>query len=199
MGGKARRIALSAGLPATLQAIARVLERHPGRGMVIGGIAVIARGARRLTRDVDVSLAGHGGKAADWVRELHRDGIEPRVSDAVAFAAESQVLLMRHAATGVDVDVSFATLPFEMEAIARASIESIGPTRLPIASAEDLVIYKSLAWRPQDQQDVERLLALHGDAMNLERVRRRVRELGEALEVARLEELEIVIRRVMSS
>jgi hypothetical protein len=31
-----------------------------------------------------------------------------------------------------------------------------------VAQPEDLVIYKAIAWRPQDQQDVERLLALHG-------------------------------------
>jgi len=35
---------------------------------------------------------------------------------------------------------------------------------------EDLVIYKAIAWRPQDQQDVERLLALHGARMDLARL-----------------------------
>jgi hypothetical protein len=74
----------------------------------------------------------------------------------------------------------------------------IAGVSLPIAQPEDLVIYKAIAWRPQDQQDVERLLVLHGDRMNLDRVRHRVRELGEALEVDRLADLEATIRRVLA-
>ena len=65
-----------------------------------------------------------------------------------------------------------------------------------IARAEDLVIYKAVAWRPQDQQDIERLLTLHGRTMDLERIRRIVGEFAEALEEPeRVDELERVIRR----
>jgi hypothetical protein len=49
--------------------------------------------------------------------DLELAGIVPRIDDALAFAAESQVLLSRHAETGVDIDVPLAWLPFEMEAI----------------------------------------------------------------------------------
>jgi hypothetical protein len=59
------------------------------------------------------------------------------------------------------------------------------------------VIYKAIAWRPQDQQDVERLLVLHGARMDLTRIRQHVRELGEAMEQDRLRELEIMFRRVL--
>ena len=53
-------------------------------------------------------------------------------------------------------------------------------TRIRVATPEDLVIYKGFAWLPQDQQDVERLLLMHGRAMDLSRVRR---ILGEFLEL----------------
>ncbi|MEO7730456.1 MAG: hypothetical protein ABIY55_05750, partial [Kofleriaceae bacterium] len=66
------------------------------------------------------------------------------------------------------------------------------------AQPEDLIIYKAIAWRPQDQQDVERLLALHGARMDLARIRRHVRELGEAMEQDRLRDLDVVIRRVLA-
>jgi len=67
-----------------------------------------------------------------------------------------------------------------------------------VAQPEDLVIYKAIAWRPQDQQDVERLLALHGARMDLARIRRHVRDLGEAMEQDRVRELDVVIRRVLA-
>jgi len=70
---------------------------------------------------------------------------------------------------------------------------------LPIARPEDLVIFKTIAWRPQDQQDVERLLVLHGQGMDLSRIRRHVRELGEAIEIDRLRDLERLVSRVLSN
>jgi hypothetical protein len=196
MGGKAR-VGLSKGIHRALEDLAPVLEGHRGRSVVIGGIAVIARGVPRVTRDIDVAFSGPEVTLQQLVVDLEPAGIVPRIEDAVAFAAESQVLLSRHAETGVDIDVSLAWLPFEMEAIAAAGPAMLGAARLQVAQPEDLVIYKAVAWRPQDQQDVERLLVLHGARMDLARVRRHVRELGEAMEEDRARALDEVIRRVL--
>jgi hypothetical protein len=196
MGGKAR-VGLSNNIHRALEDLAPVLDMHRGHSLVIGGIAVIARGVPRVTRDIDVAFAGAEVTLRGLMAHLEPAGIGPRIDDAIAFAAESQVLLLRHAKTGVDIDVSLAWLPFEMEAIAAAGPAMIGPAKLQVAQPEDLVIYKAVAWRPQDQQDIERLLFLHGARMDLVRVRRHVRDLGEAMEQDRLHELDAVIRRVL--
>ena len=52
-----------------------------------------------------------------------------------------------------------------------------------------------MAWRPQDQQDIERLLTIH--RVDLARVRRVVGEFATALEEPeRIRELELLIERV---
>lgn len=158
---------------------------------------MIARGVTRLTRDIDIAVAGADLTSADLAEELQHVGIVPRIADAVAFADENQVLLMKHAASGVEIDVSRAWLPFELEALDAARLESLAGIRIAIAQPEDLLIFKAVAWRPQDQQDVERLLALHGDRVDLVRVRRHVKELGDALELDRLRELDAMIARVL--
>ncbi len=56
---------------------------------------------------------------------------------SLEFAATSQVLLVRHATTMIDVDVSRAWLPFELEAIARAEMTKLAGVSLPVARAED--------------------------------------------------------------
>lgn len=196
MGGKAR-VAFSKGIHRALADLALVLDQHRGRCVVIGGIAVIARGVPRVTRDVDVAFSGPEVTSRGLLDDLQAVGIVPRIGDAAAFAAASQVLLLRHAETGVDIDVSLAWLPFEMEAIAAARPALLGTSRLPVAQPEDLVIYKAVAWRPQDQQDIERLLVLHGGRMDLARIRRHVRELGEAMEEDRVCGLDALISRVL--
>jgi hypothetical protein len=195
MGGKARP-GLSTGIVRALEQLALVADQHAGKSVVIGGIAVIARGVPRLTRDIDIAFSGGDVGLSALVRELGRAGIAPRISDAIAFAIENQVLLARHLESGVDIDISLAWLPFEMEAIAGATRESIGGVVLPIARAEDLVIFKAIAWRPQDQQDVERLITLHRDRMDIARIRRHVAELGAALEIDRLRELDALLARL---
>lgn len=197
MGGRARSSNLSNRIVRTIDAIAHVLARHPGQGMVIGGIAIIARGFERVTRDVDVTFSGADVSIPTLLAELHVAGIEPRIPDAAEFASTNQVLLVRHATTMVDVDVSRAWLPFELEAIAHAGATKLAGITLPVARAEDLVIYKMIAWRPRDQQDVERMLILHGATFDLQRVRRHVRELSEAIEADRLAELDALIARLL--
>src|SRR5690349_21577801 len=113
MGGKAR-VGLSTGIHRALEDLAPVLDQHRGHSVVIGGIAVIARGVPRVTRDVDVAFSGAEVTLTGLLTDLDAAGIIPRIHDAIGFAAQSQVLLSRHAKTGVDIDVSLAWLPFEM-------------------------------------------------------------------------------------
>src|SRR5687768_7958967 len=143
---------LKAPLRAAVAAVARSLSEMPAPGMLIGGIAVIARGVPRTTRDVDATVSAPTGHLEDLLHIFEKHDLGQRIDDALAFAHANQVLLLRHAPSGVDVDVSLAWLPFELEAINAADKLTVGEVRVPVARPEDLVIYKAIAWRPQDQQ-----------------------------------------------
>jgi hypothetical protein len=189
---------LSGGIASALSAVANAVESLPAPGMIIGGIAVILQGVPRVTRDVDATVDASTGTLEDVAKHFEAHGITTRIADALEFARTSQVLLLKHESSGVDVDLSLAWLPFEKEAIAARERISRGRLSADIATPEDLVIYKAVAWRPQDQQDVERLLALHAQRIDLSRVRRIVGELAEALdESERVAQLDEVIRRAV--
>ena len=164
--------------------------------MLIGGIAVIARGVPRKTDDVDATVWAPELDVAELLGRLAEHGIVPRISDAEAFAEQAQVLLLRHEPSGTPMEITLARLPFEEDALARAERIDIGTTAVPVALAEDLVVYKVVAARERDQADVERLLLLHGDAIDLGRVRRLVRAFADALdEPERVEAFEAIVRR----
>lgn len=196
MSGTSGDSPLKPALTEALAAVGRALRGLPVPGMLIGGVAVIMRGVPRLTRDVDATVSGRAIPLADLVRRLGDFDVEPRIERAVEFADENQVLLLRHSPTGIDVDLSLAWLPFEDEAIAAAETIDLAGERIRVARAEDLIIYKAVAFRPQDQQDIERLLVLHRRAIDLDRVRRVVGEFAAALEEPeRLAALEALIRK----
>jgi predicted nucleotidyltransferase len=96
------------------------------------------------------------------------------------------------------MELSLGWLPFEREAMAHAEKVDLMGVSVPIARAEDLVIYKAVAWRERDRSDIERLLIAHRDQIDLQRVRRVVREFADALdEPARIVEFDGLIERAI--
>ena len=100
--------------------VARVLEGLEHPSAVIGSIAVIAWGYARLTADIDCAIAAPLEDLTQVFDAFLAAGFEAREGDALAFAQESLVLLLRHEATGVDIDVSLAQLGFELAALKAA-------------------------------------------------------------------------------
>lgn len=184
-------------LTLALENVARALDDLPVPGMIIGGMAVIAHGVLRTTRDIDATVDAAPLSIADLLERLRRHALLARIDDAAGFAAAYQVLLLRHEPSGIDVDLSLAWLPFELEALAAATRIDVVGTSLRVVRPEDLVVYKFVAFRPQDQQDIERLLALHRSSINLARVRNLAGDIAEALGAPdRLTAFEQIVRRV---
>jgi predicted nucleotidyltransferase len=122
-------------------------------------------------------------------------GFMPRRDDALAFARETRVLLMRHQESGIDVDLVFGALPFEKEVMTRATWVELSGVQVPLPLPEDLIIMKAVAHRPQDLADIEAILAAH-QKLNLRRVRRWVREFAAALSMPEiLNDLEALLSR----
>lgn len=180
-----------------LAALHRALRRVGQPYMLIGGLAVIVRGVTRDTDDVDATIWAPELDLGVLLGELRNEHIVGRISDVEAFARAHQVLLLRHESSGTPLEISLAWLPFEEEAMTRAETVKLGDMSIPVALAEDLVVYKAVAWRDRDQADIERLLLLHSDAIHIERVRGIVRQFAEALEEPeRIEQFDALVRRI---
>lgn len=155
------------------------------RGLVIGGLAVALLGRPRVTRDVDALVWLAEDRWAAFLDAGRAFGFLPRQPDALAFAREARVLLVRHQPTGIDVDVALGCLPFEEEAVARATVVQVAGVSVPLPTPEDLVIMKAVAHRERDLLDIEGLVAAHPD-LDVRRVRRWVRAFADALETPEL-------------
>lgn len=149
---------------------------------MIGGIALNANGVARFTEDVDATIPGAGLDLERLVTIFRRNRIAARAADVVEFARQNQVLLLQHVPSGIDLDLSLAWIPFELDAIEHALDLSFGSARIRAARPEDLLIYKLIANRPQDVSDAERLLLLFRADIDLARVHRVLGEISEHLE-----------------
>ena len=156
-------------------------RRKKIRGMLIGGFAVAILGRPRTTYDIDALITLENDDLPDFVDSGATFGFALRMADALQFAETNRVLLLQHVKSGVDVDISLAGLPFELDAIKRRQIVKQGRLSLPVPTVEDLIVLKAAANRPKDKIDIEGLLdrTLELDCAH---IRKHVEELADLLE-----------------
>jgi hypothetical protein len=182
------------GFADALQALSRALEALGSPFAIIGGVAVIANGVSRSTVDIDATVSAQAVEPERLAAALAHQDILPRIEGALEFARSRHIFLAEHRPSGVPVDISLAWLPFEEEAIAAAEERDFAGVRTRVARPADLVIYKMVAARPRDLDDIENLLAVHGRTMDLRRIRAVVADFAAVLED---EERPAVLKRLL--
>lgn len=134
--------------------------------MIIGGIANLIWGAPRTTADIDVTVDVAVSELERFVSLVSEIGT-PVLDDPVRFFERNRVLPVR-TEDGVVVDFVLATLSFELEAIARATVTTIGGIEARVCSARDLIVHKIVSERPRDHEDVVGILKRSGRLIDLD-------------------------------
>jgi len=117
-------------LLAALRDLVAWLQDTSVPGTVIGGVAASLLGRPRVTRDIDALVMLDESKWASFLSKGVRFGFVPRLADAVNFAHQARVLLVRHEASGIDIDIAFGALPFEEEAVGHTVWSDVGGIRV---------------------------------------------------------------------
>lgn len=148
---------------------------------LIGGLVVSRWGEPRATKDVDATvLVDFSEEVA--VLDLLLSKFASRDPDPVRRAELGRLALLR-ATNGVDLDLSFAAFPFELEVLDRASDWRVtSDVSLRTCSAEDLVLYKLVAARLIDLHDVQSVVSRQAGRLDPERVRLWGQRFAEILE-----------------
>ena len=167
-------------LDRAIHAIAQVLDSLHIDYAVVGGIANAVWGEPRATLDVDVTVSVENAKLDEAIASIVERFTSP-VSDARSFVQQTRVLPL-DTADGVRIDVIFALLPFELDAIRRARKVPIAGRVVAIVTPEDLVIMKIISERPRDLADAEAIVRRRIAELDRDYVEPRVRELSTLLQ-----------------
>lgn len=168
-----------------LVSLQRLIRRFDDHGVIIGGVAASLLGKPRLTADVDVVMILSIENLPHLMAAATEEGLVPRIADAEAFARRHRVLLLRHRASGINVDISLGMLPFEVEAVERSIVHELGPVAIRLPTPEDLIIFKAVAHRPKDLLDIQAITESYPH-LDRERIEFWVRQFAQALEMPEL-------------
>ena len=93
-------------LLAPIQALQSLLSQFNDRGVIIGGVAASLLGTPRYTVDLDAVFLLSLDDIPKILQAASTQGIEPRIPDAIVVARKNRVLLLRHIASGIDIEVA---------------------------------------------------------------------------------------------
>ena len=167
--------------------LTELLDKAGFPAMIVGSVAASILGRPRATRDIDALAVAPDDQWSRLVESATARGILPRIENPLEFARRTRVLLLRHTESSIDINVILSSLPFEAEAVSRATVHDLGGVSVRLPPVEDLLVMKAIAHRPQDLRDIEGLLDVFPKT-NVESVRQFIREFAAAAEIPDLPE-----------
>lgn len=153
--------------------------------MIIGGVASSLLGQPRLTADIDATVVLDDDDVDQFLLAASAQGLSPRIARSAEFMRRSAMLLLKHDATGVPIDINQGRLLFEVQAAARAKTQRLGAISIPIPTPEDLIIMKAVAHRPKDIEDIRGILESQA-RLDVSYIQQYVQEFGNALDMPEL-------------
>lgn len=133
---------------------------------IIGGIAVVAYGSFRTTRDIDVTILCEI-EDLEKIHGLFVKEFIPILNDSLDFFKKNFVLPLKPKSANIRIDVIAGLTEFDKLMIKRKQRKSFGKSTVFICSLEDLIIYKLFANRFQDLADVEELIKINKNQLDL--------------------------------
>jgi hypothetical protein len=140
------------------------------RYALVGGLATLMRGRPRFTQDVDVLLDVPQLALPGLLDELARLGFTFDMATVIREYVREHMTAFLFGS--VRIDWLQPVLPLYARALAEAS--SLPWTEghsLRVATAEGLILTKMVAFRPQDQVDIETLLIANRDEIDVGLIR----------------------------
>lgn len=157
------------------------LRRRKIPYVFIGGLAVQKWGQPRFTKDVDLTVSVPVETTEEFIESIAKH-FKGRVSNLLEFARQTRVVPL-YASNGRDVDVSLALPGYEDLLMQRAKPFKLAPRRtVRVCSAEDLIIHKAVAGRPQDLMDLENVVFRQSGALDKDYIENCLKEFGLLLE-----------------
>jgi predicted nucleotidyltransferase len=146
-----------------LKPIIDFLESRSIPYMLIGGLASSIYGQPRQTFDIDIKIVMDEGKMPSFVEDLR--------AIAVIVPENPEDFVQQTAVLPVDIDdvridLIVAGLPYERDAVLRAVEYDFHGIDLKVATAEDIIIQKSISHRDRDWSDIKEII--HNQSGHLE-------------------------------
>lgn len=151
------------------EALVATLNERGIRYAIIGGLAMIQHTRVRTTEDIDALLSVSQVAMPGLFEALRQRGFAVDLQQNVPELRDEGCTAIRFA--DVIVDLMEPVIPAYAHVLDRAMTVEILGRRVRVSSAEGLVVMKLVAMRPQDEADIQDLLAAYAGKLDIDFIR----------------------------
>lgn len=151
------------------EALVATFNQRGVRYAIIGGVALIQYARVRTTDDIDALLSVPQVALPGLFEELRQRGFTVDLERSIRELRDEGITVIRF--RDVIVDLLQPVIPAYGRVLDRAITVQIAGQTVRLCSPEGLIVTKLTAMRPQDEADIQELLATHRGALDLEFVR----------------------------
>lgn len=133
-----------------------LFNRYEVRYLLVGGYAVIHYAEPRYTKDIDFFIEPTHSNADKIIKVLIEFGLPEEQLDRTLFMSEGNFFKLGRPPWRIDLITSIAGVSFD-SLYQNACVVLMNNHSVPVISRDDLITVKSIAGRPQDLLDIEKL------------------------------------------
>ncbi|HEX5244131.1 MAG TPA: nucleotidyltransferase [Tepidisphaeraceae bacterium] len=156
-------------LKQALRSLVETLDASSVRYAIIGGIATIQHGRVRTTADIDVLLTIPQLAMPALFTTLKGNGFTLDLKRNIAELRDNGLTTLRF--EDVLIDMMRPILPVYSHVLDRAVPTQILGQSVRISTVEGLIVMKLIAFRPQDEADIQELISAYRDQLDVNYVR----------------------------
>lgn len=164
------------------------------RYALIGGLAASYRSQPRFTQDMDFLLSVPQLALPALLEELRQSGFSFPLEETLRAWTKDHMVVLAY--QGVRVDWLKPLLPLYQHVLDRAQTEEWMGQPIRIATPEGLILTKLIAFRPQDQLDIENLLAANAGTIDIAWIRQEWETVGEKGD-PHMQQFETMVQRLL--
>ena len=169
------------GLEDLLKRLATAFDSLKIPYMIIGGQAVMLYGEPRQTLDVDVTVRLSPADKDKIDALVEKAGLNRPREKQLEVLKKNLVLPLIDSASGIPVELIFSPYGFEDEVIRGAIARDIGGISVRFISADDCVIYKVIAGRPRDLEDIRGILKRSRALLDFDKIEDNLHQIESAM------------------
>jgi len=175
---------ISGSLVTVIKKILKIARKENLDIAFMGGMAVSAWGNPRATYDINCLLGVASGEFEKFMAAMKKEGFqcdEKNIMRAIGGLSFVTLVYPGKKQGGIHVDVFLAGQGFATSVLSRKKKIKIWDSEIPLISPEDLILYKLIARREKDLEDVQDVLVAQRNALNICYLRKWAEKLGVAV------------------
>jgi predicted nucleotidyltransferase len=160
--------------------ILKMTRKHKVPIMLMGGVAVSVWAEPRATYDIDGVINLDRANLEDFLQDLSKEGFSYDKNNPIKLIQNLPFITLIYPLEEheIYVDLFLAKSKYAKEALNRKQEVKFSGVTIPIIAPEDAIIYKLLAGRSCDMEDVRQILIAQKGKLDIEYMKKWASQLG---------------------